>query len=232
MNVKTKLGRAAAIAVAVAGMSTLGLAGVASAGTAAPAKARLDGCSIQTANGHYLTAVGGGGRTTDVIHTNATTVGSWEKFSLINANDGSDPAHAGLLTSSGYFLTAQDSGGRTTDTIHSNATQLKSWEKFTLIDLGRGLVAIQAADGHYLSAVNGGGLGSGDTVRTNATRVGSWETFTLNCGCNRPGITGTAGRAHPAGRALPHARGPRADPGGRNWVRTSDFSLVRRALYR
>src|ERR1700730_4404134 len=37
-------------------------------------------CSFQTFNGHYLTAVGGGGRTTDVIHTDAVRVGSWERF--------------------------------------------------------------------------------------------------------------------------------------------------------
>ena len=37
-------------------------------------------CTFQTSNGHYLTAVGGGGRTTDVIHSDATRVGSWERF--------------------------------------------------------------------------------------------------------------------------------------------------------
>jgi hypothetical protein len=182
MNTKTKLGRAAAIAFAVVGMSTLGLAGVASASTATPAKSRIDGCSIQTANGHYLTAVGGGGRTTDVIHTNATTVGAWEKFSLVNSFDGASPVHAGVVTSGGYYLTAQDSGGRTSDTIHSNATQLQGWEKFTFNSLGGGLYDIQVADGHYLTAVNGGGLSSGDTLHTDATRVGSWETFRLTCG--------------------------------------------------
>ena len=36
--------------------------------------------AIQTINGHYLTAVGGGGRTTDTIHSDATRVGSWERF--------------------------------------------------------------------------------------------------------------------------------------------------------
>ena len=36
--------------------------------------------AIQTINGRYVTAVGGGGRTTDTIHTDATSIGSWEKF--------------------------------------------------------------------------------------------------------------------------------------------------------
>jgi hypothetical protein len=182
MNVKSKLGRAAAIAFAVAGISAVGLSGVASASTVTPAKSRLDGCSIQTANGHYLTAVGGGSRTTDVIHTNATTVGAWEKFTLLNSGDGASPVHAGVVTSSGYYLTAVDSGGRTSDTIHSNATSIHGWEKFQVVALGGPFFAITVADGHYLSAVDGGGLGSGTTLYTNATRVGSWETFRVNCG--------------------------------------------------
>lgn len=37
-------------------------------------------CSIQTVNGNYLTAVGGGGRTADTIHSDATRVQAWEKF--------------------------------------------------------------------------------------------------------------------------------------------------------
>ncbi|MCM2350557.1 MAG: hypothetical protein NDI69_11100 [Bacteriovoracaceae bacterium] len=39
-------------------------------------------CTIRTYDGHYVTAVGGGGRITNVIHTDATRVGNWEKFRL------------------------------------------------------------------------------------------------------------------------------------------------------
>ncbi len=42
-------------------------------------------CAIKTYNGHYLTAVGGGGRTTDVIHSDTTRIGAWEKFTLIDS---------------------------------------------------------------------------------------------------------------------------------------------------
>ena len=185
MNVKTKLSRAAGIAVAAMGMATLGLAGAASASTAQPAGNPTVGpqtCSIQTVDGHYLTAVGGGGRTTDVIHTNATRVGAWEKFTLIDSGDGSPVIHYGLRTSAGYYLTAVGDGGRTTDVIHSNATWLQGWEKFQFNSLGYGWFDIQVGDGHYLTAVNGGGLSSGDTLHTNATRVGAWEEFYLTCG--------------------------------------------------
>lgn len=40
-------------------------------------------CAIMTYNGRYVTAVGDGGRTTDVLHTDATRIGSWEKFKFI-----------------------------------------------------------------------------------------------------------------------------------------------------
>jgi hypothetical protein len=38
------------------------------------------GCALQTANGNYVTAVGGGGRVSDAIHSDATAVRGWEKF--------------------------------------------------------------------------------------------------------------------------------------------------------
>ena len=40
--------------------------------------------ALKTADGHFLTADGGGGKTTDAIHTNATAVGPWEKFSVVH----------------------------------------------------------------------------------------------------------------------------------------------------
>ena len=51
-------------------------------GLSAPAQATTRICSIETYSGNYLTAVSGGGRTQDVIHSDATQVGSWEKFRL------------------------------------------------------------------------------------------------------------------------------------------------------
>jgi hypothetical protein len=41
---------------------------------------------IQAFDGHYLTAVGGGGRTTDTIHSDATVANGWEKFHIHCAN--------------------------------------------------------------------------------------------------------------------------------------------------
>ena len=137
-------------------------------------------CTIQTSNGHYLTAVGGGGRTTDVIHTDATKVGSWEKFTLIDSGDGAANIHYGLRTTNGHYLTAVGGGGRITDVIHSDATQLLGWEKFTALALGGGIYGIQTINGHDLTATGGGGKIT-DTIHSDATSVRSWEQFRFNC---------------------------------------------------
>jgi hypothetical protein len=189
MNMTSTLRRATGVAAGAAGIAGLSLAGVASASTgpAAPSTVRVtppvnapDTCSIQTTNGDYLTAVGGGGRITDVIHTNATRVGSWEKFAFINSGDGAPDIHYGLRTTNGHYLTAVGGGDRITDVIHSDATLLQAWEKFTLVFLGHGRYAIQTIDGHYITAVGGGGRTT-DTIHTDATRVSTWEEFHLTC---------------------------------------------------
>ena len=184
MNIKNRLGRAGGIAAAavVFGVGGVALAGSASAATAGnPINGPVYGCVFQTVNGHYLTAVGGGGRTTDVIHTDATRIGSWEKFTLIDSGTGTPVIQYGLLTTNGHYLTAVGGGGRTTDVIHSDATHLLGWEYFTLNSLGGGVYDIQTLDGHYVTAVGGGGRTT-DTIHSDATRVGAWEKFTVSCG--------------------------------------------------
>jgi len=182
-NIKNKLGRATRIAATVA-LSWLSLAAMVVISPAQPAAAMngpVPGCVFQTYNGHYLTAVGGGGRTTDVIHTDATRIGSWEKFTLIDSGDGSSNIHYGFQTYRGFYLTAVGGGGRTSDVIHSDATRLLDWEKLSLVSLGYGVYAIQTINGHYLTAVGGGGRTT-DTIHSDATRIGAWEKFTVSCG--------------------------------------------------
>jgi hypothetical protein len=137
-------------------------------------------CTIQTFDGHYVTAVGGGGRTTDVIHTGATRIGSGERFTLIDSGDGSSNIRYGILITNGHCLTAVG-GGRITDVIHSDAPWLLAWEKSTFISLCYGVYAIQTIDGHYLTAVGAGGRTT-DTIHSDATRVLSWEKFRVTCG--------------------------------------------------
>jgi hypothetical protein len=189
MSIRHALGRVAAIAAAATGLAALGLTGVASAGTvpaAVPATGFSVVCTIQAFDGHYLSAIGGGGRTTDVIETNRTVPSTWETFTLVATGDDSLPIRYGIKTATGNWLTAVGGGGRTTDVIHSNATVLQAWEKFNFVPLtpgtGPGNYAIQTIDGHYLTAVNSGGIGSAvEAIHSNATQIQAWERFSVLC---------------------------------------------------
>jgi hypothetical protein len=79
-------------------------------------------------NGHYLTAVSGGGRITDVFHSDATQLRDWEKITLQSLGGG----FYALKTVSGNYITAVGGGGRTSDVLHTDATRVGAWEKFRL----------------------------------------------------------------------------------------------------
>jgi hypothetical protein len=87
---------------------------------------------IQTINGWYVTAAASGGLsgadTPDVLHTDATRVGSWEKFVLVPQVDGS----IAIKVADGHYLTARLGGGQSTYVFNTNATRVGSWEKFRL----------------------------------------------------------------------------------------------------
>jgi hypothetical protein len=137
-------------------------------------------CAIATYNGHYLTAVGGGGRTSDVLHTDATRIGSWEKFVLEDAGEGNGVFGFKTFVT-GHYLTAVGGGGRITDVMHSDATAFRAWERLRLVSLGGGWYAIQTNTGHYLTATGAGGL-IYDAIHSDATQVQAWEKFKLTCG--------------------------------------------------
>ena len=139
-------------------------------------------CALQVNRGSFVTAVGGGGRTVDVMHTNVTSIGEYEKFVLIPVGDG---VHLALKTRIGYYVTPENSGGLTHnqihDVLHTNATVIQNWEKFQFVYQSDGTYGIRAWDGHYLTAVDGGGRTT-DTFDTNRSSVNSWEKFRLICG--------------------------------------------------
>ena len=126
-----------AIVVVTTGLAGLGLTGVASASparVAAPAfVTNTQICTIQSFDGHYLSAIGGGGRTTDTIETNRTAISTWETFQLVPLS-GVGPGFYAIRTLTGNYLTAVNSGGigSAFEAIHSNATQIQAWEEFYL----------------------------------------------------------------------------------------------------
>lgn len=189
MNIKNTLVRAAGIAAAVV-ICWLSLAGVASASAAhplirpmtIPPTGTTTGCAIQTFDGHYLTAMNGGGLTTDSIHTNATRIGAWEKFSVV----GLGVTGFAIQTSNVHWLTAVYGGGLgngSTDAIHTNATVARDWEVFKLFPLttGPNQYAIRTINGNFLTAVDGGGRTT-ETIHTDTRSIQEWEYFTITCG--------------------------------------------------
>jgi hypothetical protein len=139
---------------------------------------------MRTIKGYYITAINGGGRTTDpIVVTAARSAGHWEKFRLAVMDP--PPRHdKSIQTSGGNYLTAVDGGGRTADVLHTDATQVRDWEQFRLVDLSAGgaWFAIQTIRGNYLTAVGEGGKYE-DAVHTDATQIGSWESIrVVKCG--------------------------------------------------
>ena len=174
VNFKIKIGRTVGIAIAAAGIVALNLPGEASASTA---EAGLPICTIKTTNGHYLTAVDGGGHTTNAIQSDRTVASTWEQFRFVLA---ADNVHYGILTSNGNYLTAVGGGGQANaDAIHTNATVLSTWEEFSIT---YNPTLISTVNGNLLTAVDGGGRTT-EAIHTDATTAnfGSWEEFQIAC---------------------------------------------------
>ena len=93
--------------------------------------------AIQTVDGHYLTAMSGGGWNDNAInnpafHTDATKIQAWEEFTLVPLNNGKSFAYA-IRTVRGYYLTAVDGGGRNTVVMDDLIDRVQNWEQFQII---------------------------------------------------------------------------------------------------
>jgi hypothetical protein len=117
--------------------------------------------AIQTyRKGRYLTAVGGGGKSADVIHTDAIQPRAWEEFKFWV--DSATRQYYAFQTVNGHFITANNAGGLTTNTMLSTATAIEGWEMFKLLPQWPfASHAIQTLRGFLLTAVGGGGHNSG-----------------------------------------------------------------------
>lgn len=144
------------------------------------------GSNIGTFNGHLLTALGGGGKTTRAFHTDATVANTWEAFWVLKSGDlGSGytyairPAGTGVPGAVVNFLTALGGGGQTTNAM-THFSGLFSDSYFKLIRLDDGSYALQTSNGfNYVTAVNGGGLANGNNLHTDATQIRAWEKFKI-----------------------------------------------------
>ena len=147
--------------------------------------------TIGTFNGHFLTALGGGGKTSNAFHTDATVASTWEAFWVLKSGDlGSGyryairPAGTGGPNEVVNFLTAFGGGGRSGfqdgEPAVTHFRGLGTDSQFTLIRLDDGSYALQTSNGiNYVTAVGGGGIANGDNLHTDATRIQAWEKFKI-----------------------------------------------------
>ena len=146
--------------------------------------------TIRTSNGRLVTAVNGGGvggpddgPGSAALHTDVAspTPGPWETFECVAVG----PDRLAFRTSRGTYLTAVNGGGiggpnADPYEVHTDAKQVGPWEQFDLVWLGDGKCALRTRDGHWVTAVHGGGWGEAANaypIHTDATRIGPWEIF-------------------------------------------------------
>ena len=123
--------------------------------------------AIRSAGGNFVTAVGGGGRTSDAIHTDlkdSLKIGSWEKFKLHVA-----PGHHriyAIQTTTQHFVTAVGGGGRTTEPFfQTDRIHVQAWEQFNIFKQWTWSY-IRVSNGDYVKLANGLRTGKSDDAGT------------------------------------------------------------------
>jgi len=137
--------------------------------------------AIVTFNDHFLTALGGGGKTSNAFHTDATEASSWERFRFLKSGDlGSGFRYAIMPAGKrGLFLKASVFSGEDRRRFYTYS-DLNDDGKFTLIQLEDGSYALQTSNpANFVTAVGGGGIARGDNLHADATRIGDWEKFKI-----------------------------------------------------
>lgn len=145
---------------------------------------RKQRCAIATAKGNFVTAVNKGGMGEAAnklpLHTDATKLGSWELFELVDVGAG----QVAIKTVDGSYLSAVNGGGEGEQAnhypIHTDSNHIDSWEIFNICYLDSGKCAIETASGNYLTAVKGGGVHEAKSaICTDAKSVGAYERFSI-----------------------------------------------------
>jgi hypothetical protein len=148
---------------------------------------------IATFNHHFVTALGGGGKSTRAFHTDAVKASTWEQFYVLKCGDLGDgykyairPAGSGNIPGKGEhvsFLTALGGGNRVAQAMTANNT-FKPESRFTFERQPDGTYALRTSNGiNVVTADGGGGLAHGspqaDNLQTNRTVIQGWERFKI-----------------------------------------------------
>jgi hypothetical protein len=144
--------------------------------------------TIETYGGYFLTALGGGGKSTRAFHTDATVASTWEHFWVAKCGDlGSGYNYAirpsGKDFAFGHFIHALGQGGRIVHAMAADASS-SAEARFRLIRQADGSYALRTPNNvNYVTAVGGGGWAHGsassDNLHTDATQALAWERFRI-----------------------------------------------------
>jgi len=141
---------------------------------------RLPGVSFQTVlGGNHAGAIGNGG---GAVVATATVVADWERFALIDVNDGvlESGDRVFIQAGNGQYLQADNGGG---SSLNAAGIQPLEWETFQIFkQTGPGaivngdVVGLKSTGGAWVSAQNGGG----GPVFAYGGALGSWEQLKIS----------------------------------------------------
>ncbi|MFE0527031.1 ThuA domain-containing protein [Micromonospora parva] len=118
------------------------------------------------ANNQYVSAP----NSTTALIANKTSVGTSERFDLVNLANGNVALRA---KSNSQYVAAENSGS---SALIANRASAGSWETFQLVRNSDGTVSLRATvNNRYVSADNGGS----SPLIANRTSIGQWEKFDL-----------------------------------------------------
>jgi beta-glucanase (GH16 family) len=139
---------------------------------------------LQDYGGSWVSAQNGGG---GPVFAYGAALGAWEQLKIdglpAGTGGGTPPTSPGTISDvhfrtaqQNFYVGAQNDGGAAVTAV---ATVAQAWESFTLIDINGGSlqsgdsVFIQAGNGQFWQAVNGGG----STLNAASSNKLAWETF-------------------------------------------------------
>jgi hypothetical protein len=118
-------------------------------------------------NSRYVSAANAGA---SPLIANATAIGAWEQFDLIDRGGGNIALRARVNS---RYVCAENAGAAA---LIANRTAIGPWETFALIRNSNGSISLRAqANGRYVTAENAGAA----ALIANRTAIGGWEQFDL-----------------------------------------------------
>ncbi|MFK7747453.1 MAG: polysaccharide lyase family 7 protein [Kordia sp.] len=137
--------------------------------------------SLKANNNKYVSSEDG---TKDMI-ANRTSIGDWEKFTVVNVGSKNGNDLIALKASNNKYVSSENG----TKDMRANRTAIGAWEKFEVVELGSAsgneLIALRANNNKYVCSENG----TKDMI-ANRTAIGAYEKFQV---INNGGSTSSVG---------------------------------------